>query len=132
MLQEVPVLEVVVMLRLSLRPIIAAVALTALSACSFEPFRVGPPEGIEIAPPAAGAPVVVRGAFDFNPTPRAFGLCYSELINEPAELLAKAREVCPYGHIEYREEEDLFWNGCALLQPRRAGFVCYPEPAPDA
>jgi hypothetical protein len=119
--------EVPAMCRLVLGPI--AIAL-ALAACSTAPFKTGAQSGTEIAPPAESEPVVARSRFDFDPTPWAFGLCYSELMNSPAELSAAARDVCPYGHIESRDE-DVFWNDCALLQPRRATFVCYPAPEPD-
>ena len=119
------------MSRLPFGPILAGLALIGLAACSTAPYDVGAPGWVEIAPSAESEPVVARSRFDFDPTPRSFGLCYSELMNSPAELLATAREVCPYGHIESRDE-DLFWNGCALFQPRRATFVCYPAPEPES
>ncbi len=119
------------MSRLPFGAILAGLALIGLAACSTDPYQVRAQTGTAIAPLAEGAPVVARDRFDFDPTPWAFGLCYAELMNGPAELLAAAREVCPYGHIESRDE-DVFWNGCALFQPRRATFVCYPAPAPDA
>ena len=119
--------------RLPFGPILAGLALIGLTACSMEPYEVRAQSGVEIASLAESAPVVARSRFDFDPTPWAFGLCHSALVNDPAEILAAARDVCPYGHIESRDE-DVFWNGCALFQPRRATFVCYPapEPEPDA
>ena len=119
------------MSRLPIGPILAGLALIGLAACSTDPYRVRAQSGFKIAPLAERAPVVARSSFDFDPTPWAFGLCHGALMNDPAELLAAAREVCPYGHIESRDA-DVFWNGCALLQPRRATFVCYPAPEPDA
>jgi hypothetical protein len=122
--------EISAMFRLPFGPTLAGLALLGLTACSTDPYQVRAQEGAQIIPLTESAPVVARGRFDFDPTPWSFGLCYSELMNEPADLLATAREVCPYGHIESRDE-DLFWNGCALLQPRRATFVCYPAPEPE-
>jgi hypothetical protein len=122
--------EISAMPRPPFGPILAGLAVIGLAACSTEPYEIRAQKGVEIAPLAESEPAVARSRFDFDPTPWTFGLCYSELMNDPAELLAAAREVCPHGHIESRDQ-DVFWNGCALLQPRRATFVCYPAPEPD-
>lgn len=112
------------------RLVLASVAIVfAVSACSTEPFQVRAPKDLEIAELSESEAAIARGRFDFDPTPWAFGLCYSGMVNNPEDLVEKAREVCPHGHIESRDE-DLFWNDCALFQPRRATFVCYPEPEP--
>jgi hypothetical protein len=110
--------EISAMPRPPFGPILAGLAVIGLAACSTEPYEIRAQKGVEIAPLVESVPAVARGRFDFDPTPWSFGLCYSEL------------KVCPHGHIESRDQ-DVFWNGCALLQPRRATFVCYPAPEPD-
>jgi len=56
---------------------------------------------------------------------QAISLCYGRQFNEPEDLLAVAQEICTGGRVEFYGE-DPGWRYCALLQPRRATYICYP------
>ncbi len=114
-----------------LRLVLMVPLLAALGACSTPPFQVPPPDEVVDGLPGDPEPETARGRFDFDPTPRAIALCYGKSFNTWESVVMEAREICPHGLIEFKGE-DFFWNGCALLQPTRASFVCYPEPPPDA
>ncbi len=104
--------------------------LLALAACSSAPFQVKPSDDAVGMVPGVPALAGVLGPFDYDPRPRAMALCYSGLLNRPAEVMELAGELCPYGGEVERVDDDFFWNGCALFQPQRASFVCSPGPAP--
>ena len=110
------------------RAVLAALLLAGLAACA-QPFEVRPPrEARRAVPPAPPLPGPL-GPFDYDLRPRAIALCYGSLMNDPEEVMEKAQELCPNnGRIE-RVAEDVFWNTCALFQPVRVSFVCFPGPA---
>ncbi len=109
------------------RAVFAVLLLAGLAACA-QPFEVPPPREANRAVPRGPALPGPLGPFDYDPRPRAIALCYGNLINDPDEVMQKAQELCPNnGRIE-RVAEDLFWNTCALLQPVRVSFVCFPGP----
>jgi hypothetical protein len=109
------------------RALLAALLLAGLAACA-QPFEVPPPREANRAVPRGPELPGPLGPFDYDPRPRAIALCYGNLINDPEEVMQKAQELCPNnGRIE-RVAEDLFWNSCALLQPVRVSFVCFPGP----
>ncbi len=110
---------------------LAALALSlALAGCSTAPFQITPSDDAVRMVPAVPALAGVLGPFDYDPRPRAVALCYGSFFNRPQEVVARAGELCPYGGEVERVDEDFFWNGCALVQPQRASFVCTPGPAP--
>lgn len=124
-----------------------------LSACATEPFQVyaAPPDPdnpLGPSDPGYGAkrlapPVKVRGAepvvgkphglglYDYDDRPLEYGLCYSSQLNTPAQLLGRARELCPQGGEVTLVSQDAFFNNCSLFQPHRATFLCIPGPAPE-
>lgn len=106
--------------------VLAGLMLASLAACSTEPFRVAPPRSLARALEREAELAGDTG----KAKPRAFGLCYSGALNSQEEIMVLAREICPKGQIESKGE-DTFWNGCALIQPRRAVFLCYPPAAPE-
>jgi hypothetical protein len=119
--------------------------LSALAGCSNEPFVVAPPTAkpgdIAIAVPPRPSvfdtfpepsPGPGLGPFDYDPRPRRIALCYSSQLNTPAQVIARARELCPqHGKIAL-EGQDVFLNDCSLFQPYRVTFRCTPGPAPEA
>lgn len=110
--------------------VMAALAVLALAACSSAPYPVAPSDPAVAAVPATPALAGPLGPFDYDPRPHAIALCYGSALNEPAEVMARARELCPYGGEVQRADDDFFWNDCSLLQPQRASFICFPGPAP--
>ncbi|WP_085904402.1 hypothetical protein [Kiloniella majae] len=104
-----------------LRRILILSGVVLLTGCANEPIKV------EASRPVAKA--VAKGAQIYGKnkyTPWGFGVCYGKNLNEPAEVLAFAKETCGDGRIELRGE-DLLWNGCPMFQGARASFVCYPR-----
>lgn len=108
----------------------AGLTMLALGACSTAPYDVSPSDAALAAVPAVPASVGPLGPFDYDPRPRAIALCYGNAFNEPAEVMARAGELCPYGGEVQRVDDDFFWNGCSVMQPQRASFICFPGPAP--
>ena len=103
-----------------------------LAACGNRPFQVAPSGDASEALPPAAKERIVLGPFDFDPRPRAYGVCYGSLFNKPQQVMGVAQDLCPNeGRIE-RVDEDAFWNGCGLFQPIRASFICFPGPEPAA
>lgn len=109
---------------------LAGLTMLALAACSSAPYAVAPSDPAVEAVPATPALAGPLGPFDYDPRPRAIAICYGNVLNEPAEVMALAKERCPYDGEVQRVDDDFFWNGCSLLQPQRASFICYPGPAP--
>jgi hypothetical protein len=110
------------------RVVLAALLPAALAACA-QPFQVPPPREAVLAVPPGPALPGPLGPFDYDPRPRAIALCYGKPMNDPEEVRQAARALCPNdGRIE-RVAEDVFWNTCALFQPVRVSFVCFPGPA---
>ena len=107
--------------------VLAGLVLAALAACSTEPFGVAPPRSLARALAREAELAGDTGKV----TPWPFGLCYGGALNSQEEVMARAREICPKGQIESKGE-DTFWNGCALFQPRRAIFLCYPPALPGS
>ena len=106
----------------------AAALLAGLAACSTEPYPVGqevqPPWelGASRAMPALDPPLSARAS--------RHSFCYAKPLNDEEEVLAVAEESCAGGRLVL-ESQDVFWNGCSLLQPVRATYICDP-PAPEA
>lgn len=115
-----------------LGPVAVLTLSLALAACSSTPFEVPPSDDAQRLVPGVPALAGVLGPFDYDPRPRAIALCYGSFFNRPTEVMALAGELCPYGGEIERVDDDFFWNGCALLQPQRASFICTPGPAPPS
>ena len=45
-------------------------------------------------------------------------LCYGGIVNSEADVLAWAEELCGDGRLLV-ENQNVFWNGCSVLQPWR-------------
>lgn len=101
-----------------------------LAGCANRPFQVpASSDAGQVLPPEANKTILL-GPFDYDPRPRAIAVCYGSFFNKPQQVMGVAQDLCPNeGRIE-RVDEDAFWNGCALLQPIRASFVCFPGPEP--
>ena len=103
--------------RLGLTLLVLAAA--ALTGCSTAPFGVVGSRAAVAAAQAEGQGMVPRLR------PRAIGVCYSSAVNEPAAIEAEALYLCDGGRV-VQQDEDVFWNGCSLTQPRRISYICYP------
>lgn len=108
----------------------AALAMALVAACSTEPFEVPPPKDVVAALPPGPELSGRLGPFDYDPRPRALSVCYSDLLNEPRQVMQLAQELCPNEGLIERVDEDFFWNACALFQPVRATFLCTPGRPP--
>jgi len=120
--------------------------LLAGAGCASEPFVVQPPAAKpgDTAIDVPGRPRVGdsfpeppggsggRGPFDYDPRPRRIALCYSSQLNTPAQVLQRARELCPQNGQITLEGQDVFLNDCSLFQPHRVTFRCAPGPAPES
>jgi len=117
-------------------PVLSRLAVTLpvlvlLSSCSSSPFPIDPPVAAhafaEQHPLNQGREP--RRAF-WEPVRRvqAISLCYGRQFNEPEDLVAVAQDICTGGRVEFYGE-DPGWRYCALFQPRRATYICYPEEA---
>ena len=99
---------------------------TLLGACALEPFPVTPPpevvESIGLDP--LNEPQV-RKRWEPRTSPVVLSYCYSNQFNAPQEVLEMARVDCEGGRLDLREQ-DAIWNGCAVLQPIRVSYICYP------
>ncbi|NIA70115.1 hypothetical protein HBA54_16030 [Pelagibius litoralis] len=91
----------------------------ALAACSTLPFPVQGSDAAVAEATAKQADVLPRLQ------PYAFGLCYSPVVNEDAEIEEEAAYQCDGGRL-IRQDEDFFWNECSLSQPHRVSYVCFP------
>ena len=102
-----------------------------LAACAVEPFAVSPPpelvESLGVDPEAKPQ---VRRRWEPRSTPVVLSYCYSNQFNEPQQILEMARVDCEGGRLELREQ-DAIWNGCAVAQPIRVSYVCYPPSEED-
>ena len=103
--------------------LLAAVLITALAACSTEPYPIEastkPPWRFTTSSdlPALDPPLSGRAHRIF--------LCYGSVVNEEEEVLARAEDLCSGGRLVL-EEQDTFWNGCSVLQPVRVTYICDP------
>lgn len=105
---------------------------SVLAGCGVAPFPVAPPrDSNEQAARAAEERPQVRELLA-SPSAKYLSLCYGNAINTPGDVLAEARDRCPYGGQISKVTDDFFWNGCALFQPTRVTFICVPgEPPPS-
>ena len=62
--------------------------------------------------------------------PVTLSYCYNKWFNDPEDILARANVDCEGGRLEFREQ-DAIWNGCAVMQPIRVSYVCYPPSEED-
>ncbi len=112
--------------------ILGAAAISVLLAgCANQPFPVAPSSDARAALPPEASQKIVLGPFDYDPRPRAVAVCYGSFFNRPKQVMAEAQRLCPNGGRLERVNQDAFWNGCALMQPIRASFVCFPGPEPE-
>jgi hypothetical protein len=94
-----------------------------LGGCSTEPYRVetatNPPWELfrERELPVLDPPLSDRA--------HRIALCYGTSVNSEADILALAEEFCGGGRL-LLEDQNTFWNGCSVLQPARATYVCDP------
>ncbi|MDJ0609254.1 MAG: hypothetical protein QNJ67_09780 [Kiloniellales bacterium] len=115
-----------------LSPLAAGLFLALLLAgCANQPFPVAPSSDAREALPPEASQEIVLGTFDYDPRPRAVAVCYGSLFNRPKQVMAEAQRLCPNGGRLERVGQDAFWNGCALMLPIRASFVCFPGPEPE-
>ncbi|KLN60233.1 hypothetical protein WH96_13705 [Kiloniella spongiae] len=96
-------------------------AVGSLVGCANEPIKVEASRPV-VKAVSKGAQIYGKNKY----TPWGFGVCYGQSLNDPAQVLAFAKETCGDGRIELRGE-DLLWNGCPMFQGARASFVCYPR-----
>ncbi len=107
---------------------LAAALLAGLAACSTDPYPIGsktqPPWelGASRAMPALAPPLGARAW--------RLSFCYATPLNDEEEVLAMAEERCPGGRLVL-DSRDVFWNGCGLLKPVRATYICDPA-TPEA
>lgn len=52
-------------------------------------------------------------------------LCYGTAVNAEEDVLAWAEELCGGGRLVL-EDQNVFWNGCSVLQPTRVTYICDP------
>ena len=104
-------------------PILGALAGLLVGACSTDPYQIetttDPPWELldETALPVLDPPLSDRA--------HRVSLCYGAAVNEEAEVLARAEEICDGGRLIVEGEND-FWNGCSVLQPTRVTYICDP------
>lgn len=102
------------------RTILVMLSLFGLAACTVQPIKTTSPPAVEQK---------VRQAKQAGQKPVVLSFCYSSQLNEPAQVLAYAREACPAGKLHF-QGDDVLWTKCPLIQPVRATFICYPaDPA---
>lgn len=109
----------------ALRPILLGLLTLTLVGCSARPFPTTPSDSVQDELErtlAAGSAAAVWA----RPGARVVSICYSGTLNTPEEVWEEARLACPYGTLTYRES-NMIWNGCALLQPVNANFICTPR-----
>lgn len=109
------------------RPLLMSVLALLLVACTTEPFLTGHPRdaaSLAKADPAT-APLLSE------PGSRFVSLCYGTEINDPEELSRVAQDYCPDGGRFQSVTQDVFWNGCPLLQPSRITYICVPGTPPE-
>lgn len=108
---------------------IAVVFSVALAGCGTEPY----PIETETDPPwylfHAPEPPVLEPPLSERAHPIA--LCYGGAVNTEEEVRARAKELCGGGRLVL-ENENLFWNGCSVLQPARVTYLCDPPPEDTA
>lgn len=119
-------------LRASIAALGLGLGLLALGACTVAPYPVAPPSDSQAraAEEAEQRPQVE--ALLAAPGAHYFSLCYGNTVNTPGEVLARARELCPYQGRISKVADDFFWNGCALAQPNRVTFLCAPGAPPPS
>lgn len=52
-------------------------------------------------------------------------ICYGTSVNSEQDVLARAEEICGGGRLVL-DGQNAFWNGCSVLQPTRATYICDP------
>ncbi len=103
--------------------LLAGLLAPALAACSGEPYpietSVNPPwsPGAHQALPQVDPPLSARA--------HRIAVCYGTHVNKEDEVLARAEDFCEGGRL-LLEDQDVFWNGCSILQPVRATYICDP------
>lgn len=103
---------------------LAAVVLAVLLlGCSTEPYPIEPVTN----PPWDKLSTLELPVVEPPLSERAhrLSLCYGKSVNSEADVLAKAEEICGGGRLVL-EGQNAFWNGCSLLQPTRATYICDP------
>ena len=113
--------------RLGRSGLLYVVPLTALlGACALAPFPVEPPpEVVESLGQDPLADQPARKRWEPRSQPVVLSYCYSNQFNAPQDVLEMARVDCEGGRLDLRGQ-DAIWNGCAVLQPIRVSYVCYP------
>ena len=103
--------------------LLASAIVVAVAGCSTEPYR------IETATNPPWEMFRAQDLPDLDPPLSArahrIALCYGAAVNTEEEVLAWAEELCGRSRLEL-EHQNLFWNGCSVLQPSRVTYVCDP------
>ena len=103
-----------------------------LAGCGAQSYKIAPSGAAQAMLPAEAEAEMLLGPFDYDPRPRAIAVCYGAFFNRPEDVTATAQALCPnQGRIE-RVAQDAFWNGCALFQPMRASYICFPGLEPPS
>jgi hypothetical protein len=91
--------------RIGTRSLAAVVLAVVLAGCSTEPYPIEP---------------VTNPPWNKLSTLELPVVEHSE-----ADVLAKAEEICGGGRLVL-DGQNAFWNGCSILQPTRATYICDP------
>ena len=112
------------------RNILSGLLLVMLvAACASEPYEVLAPGDAVARFGASAVAAAPKRLAQNSPPPRAIAFCYNGAFSDPAEVLARVKEICPGKGKLFRVDEDVFWNNCSLSKPVRATFICIPGPA---
>lgn len=102
---------------------LAGAAALALAGCSTEPYPIetatNPPWELLRARqlPLLDPPL--------GPRAHRIALCYGTAVNDEEDVLARAEEICGGARL-LLEDQNVFWNGCSVLQPTRVTYICDP------
>ncbi len=112
-------------------PVAGAVALVfgLLAGCSTDPYEIQP----NTNPPwelfrTRGLPVLDP---PLSQRAHRIALCYGTAVNTEADIVARAEELCGGGRLVL-EDQNTFWNGCSVLQPKRVTYICDPPAEAEA
>lgn len=103
--------------------LLAGALVLPLAGCSSEPYQIEtaitPPwsKGAHKALPLLDPPLSARA--------HRIALCYGTHVNKEQEVLDRAEDFCEGGRL-LLEDQDVFWNGCSILQPVRVTYICDP------
>jgi len=96
-----------------------------VSGCAEAPFVAEPDPKVAAANGIDLEVQQSRVAWEPAEQQELISLCFNRRLADSAVLEAAAIEACPSGRVK-KVDEDAFWNGCPLLQPFRASYICEP------